>query len=81
MSIKSFSFLIFTVCGILMISVFLSACREKRDIIEGGDGEGKTEPTHTHSFVVKNDSECRWQECECGEKKGEHPTVLSELHK
>ena len=71
MSTKSFSFLIFTLCGILMISVFLSACGEKSDIIEGGDSGRTTEPTHTHSFVVKNDSEYHWQECECGERRGE----------
>ena len=71
MNTGRFSFLIFAVSGILMISLFLSACGEKGEGIEGGDGGRETEPAHTHSFVLKNDSERHWQECECGEKKGE----------
>ena len=72
MSIKSFPLLIFAVSIILTISLFLSACGGERDIIESSsDGGRKTEPTHTHSFVLKNDSDCHWQECECGGKRGE----------
>ena len=69
MSSRRFSVFIYAISGILTISLFLSACAEERDIIEGGDDGGRTEPTHTHSFVWRNDSERHWQECECGEKK------------
>ena len=72
MSTGRFSFLTAAVSGILTISLFFAACGERRDLVEGGGHDGgKTEPAHTHSFVLRNDSERHWQECECGEKKGE----------
>lgn len=68
---KRSSFFIYAVSGILTILLFLSACAEKRGAIEGGGDGGRAGPAHTHSFVLRNDSERHWQECECGEKKGE----------
>ena len=67
---------------VILLSIMLICCTffiagcDVIDSFVGGNGEqnqdindGKETPEHTHSYVLKYDSEKHWEECECGDKK------------